>query len=938
MRARRNRTRTLGRAGLIAAAVGMGLLALLPGAATAGEFSVTQCGGAGSWFDGQYSRLGGVDRVNVLSGCRSVSQDRVGIYQDRRGGSFSVSEGGQYLWRAPAGISVTGISLRAKLKDANGLRASVSGRAGGTEIDLDGGLAHDGSVVEARWSNRLRPLDSLAVRLRCNRQAGCPNRADSVKGFFEVLAVELQVADEAPPALDRSGELFGTAAAGSWLGGAVGYSLNASDIGSGLSEVVLRVNGFPVNLPAPACTGASGGRAFGFSPCPSTASRSAQLDTRSAPFQEGANTIEACASDFAGSGRRANTTCAPATTVMVDNREPPPPVDLRTDFDGAWSASPEVGVRWDSTGDPGSGISSVRWRLVRTDSGYAPATGTIPGSARSTRIRVPEPGDYLFETRFTDQAGNVGPPAVARVRFDDIPPPTARPAVPAGWLSRDELPLPARVEPVVPSGPSGVLGYAVAVSDQGPLSPCRSSICERAEVTLVDRAGGAPPMLGGLREGANWVSSVAVSGALLPSRNPVTARLLVDRTFPETSLAGIPSGWSREPVTLVARSTDALSGMGGEDDDDGEPITVIEAEGGDRVEAEGDRAEVTVAREGITEVRFFARDLAGNISDGRLGPGGERNAPAGEAQVMIDRSAPEAIFSGPNEPGNPSLFSFDLLDRFSGVASGRVTITPVSKPGEPIELPAKVIGSSLETEVPSDDLPPGEYDVLARVVDRAGNQGTSEAVRVVLPLKVPVTLSVSDLKPGDRALSGSVRIGGNRPDRELDLVVEEVFAPSSGIEPRRHGVRSGPDGAFRFPLSVGPRRSVRVLFQGSPTEARAASEPVQVTDRDRVRFETSSRALRNGAVLKMSGQVTGPGMGAAFSGKRVVVQYFDPSRRRWRPVEVLACDEAGRFRMEYRFTTITSPQRILFRALSLGEAAWPFRPSASKEVGVVVRP
>ncbi|MFM8791106.1 MAG: hypothetical protein ACKOFX_01215, partial [Solirubrobacterales bacterium] len=249
---RRNLVRTLSWVGLAAAAAGVGLLALLPATASAGEFTVTQCGGTGSWFDGQYSRLGGVDRVNVLSGCRTPSQDRVGIYQDRRGGSFSVSEGGQYLWRAPVGISVTGVSLRAKLKDANGLQASVSGRAGGAESDLDGGRPRDGSVVEARWSNRSRPLDSLAVRLRCNRQGGCPNRADSVKGFFEVLAVELQVADEAPPALDRSGELFGTAAAGSWLGGTVGYSLNASDLGSGLSEVALRVNGFPVNLPAPA--------------------------------------------------------------------------------------------------------------------------------------------------------------------------------------------------------------------------------------------------------------------------------------------------------------------------------------------------------------------------------------------------------------------------------------------------------------------------------------------------------------------------------------------------------------------------------------------------------------------------------------------------------------------------------------------------------------
>ena len=909
-----------------------------PGGASAGEFPVVQCGGAGSWFDGQYSRLTGVNRVNVLSGCRSAAEDRVGVYQDRRGGSFSEAEGGHYQWRAPAGLSVVGLNVRAKLKDANGLRAAITGRAGGSDLDLDAGLPHDGSVVEARWSNRSRPLDSFSVRLRCNRAAGCPNRPDSVKSFFEVMAVEFQVDDSRAPSLDGSGELVGAAAGGRWIGGAVNYSVAASDVGAGLSDLTTRVNGFPVQVAGPACAGVSGSRALAFSPCPPTAARTARLDTTTAPFQEGPNRIETCASDYAGAGRQPNTTCTPPVTVMVDNREPPPPVDLRTDTDGSWSPTPDVSVRWDSTGDAGSGISSVRWNLVRASRGHQVAAGSISGSARSTTIRVPEPGEYLLETRFADHAGNVGSPAVARVRFDDIAPPPASPAVPDDWLSRDELPLPARVEPVEATGPSGILGYALAVSDQGPLAPCRSSICERGEVTILDRPGVVPAPVAGLREGVNWVTSVAVSGASVPSRSPMATRVLVDRTDPNVKLKGVPTGWSREPVSLEANSTDALSGMEADPDDDGRPVTVIDVEGGERVETEGDRAEVTIEREGVTEVRFFGRDLAGNVNDGRLGPGGERHAPPGIERVMVDRTPPEAFHTGPFDPENPSLVQFDLVDRLSGVDSGRVSITPVSNPGQAVEIESRLGDSTLEAEVPSDDLPPGEYDVSARVTDRAGNRGTSESVRVVLPLKVPVSVSLGDRKAGQKALTGKVQIGGGRPGRQLDLVVEETYVQVGGGGPRLSEVRTEPDGTFRVPVAPGPRRSVRVLFPGTRTESRAASQPVQVVDRDRVSFETTTRRLRNRQVLKMKGRVEGPGLGSAHDGKGVVIQYFDPARRRWRPVEVVYCDSRGRFGLEYRFTTITSPQRILFRAQSLGEAAWPFRPSASREVSVVVRP
>ena len=908
--------------------------------AGAGEFAFSQCGPAGAALDGRFSRLGPVDRVDVKSGCRAGSGDLLGVYQDRRGGPFGEGEGGQYLWRAPEGISVVGLSIRARLRDANGIRAALVGRSGARSLDLDDGLAHDGREVTARWLDRSRPLDSVLTRLRCNRASGCPNRPDSAKGFFEVRGIEILADDRRSPAVTGAGDLFRPAPRNRWLAGPVEYSLRASDTGSGVAGIGLRVNGYPIEIPEPTCGGISGGRPLGFSPCPAGVERAGMLDTTIAPFQEGANRIELCASDFASPGSRPNTTCAEPVTVWVDNREPPPPLDFRTDTDGAWSPDPEVGVMWDSTGDPGSGLSTVRWRLVEAGTDREVASGSVPGTARSTTIRVPEPGDYLLETRFADQAGNLGSPAVARVRFDDIPPPTAAPVRPGGWLSRDELPLPARVEPVGPAGPSGIRGYALAASDHGPLAPCRATVCEPGEVTLDERQAGAAAgaVVAGLREGVNWVSAVAVSGALLPSSSPATVRVLVDRTYPESTLTGVPSGWSPDPVALIAHSTDRLSGMAADPDDDGRPVTVIEVEGAEPVVSAGGRAETTVVREGVTEVRFFARDLAGNENDGRLGADGERRALPGVARVMIDRTPPTVAFIGRPDPAHPESVRFEADDPVSGVVGGEVVISPVTSPEREVVLESGLVDGRLEAEVPSDDLPPGRYELTGLAIDRAGNRGSSGPVELTLPLKAPVSLSLSRKGSAGRVLAGSVRVGGAAPGRALDLVVEESYSPATERPARERILRSAPDGSFDFVLSAGPARSVRVIYAGTATEARSASRPVRVIDRDRVAFRVATRTVRNGRTLRMWGRVRGPGLGVASAGKGVVVQYFDPSRRRWRPVEVLGCGRDGRFRFAYRFTTITSPQRILFRAASLAEAGWPFRPSASRPIGVVVRP
>ncbi len=88
----------------------------------------------------------------------------------------------------------------------------------------------------------------------------------------------------------------------------------------------------------------------------------------------------------------------------------------------------------------------------------------------------------------------------------------------------------------------------------------------------------------------------------------------------------------------------------------------------------------------------------------------------------------------------------------------------------------------------------------------------------------------------------------------------------------------------------------------------------------------------------MVGSVKGPGALPPARGKLVAIQYFDPSRSRWRPVEVLRARRSGSFRYEYRFRTISYAQRIIFRAVSLPEAGWPFEPSTSKPQSVIVYP
>jgi hypothetical protein len=145
----------------------------------------------------------------------------------------------------------------------------------------------------------------------------------------------------------------GSLLAGNVLRGHQTIQALASDVGSGVRTVELKVNGVAVPRPIiGACSIAAvenpsykGVVATSPTPCPPSLPASWTVDTTAPPFQNGADTVQICASDFATKGAP-NTTCTAPRTVDVDNTCTESPVaggsNLSTTFSQNQSAEVTV--------------------------------------------------------------------------------------------------------------------------------------------------------------------------------------------------------------------------------------------------------------------------------------------------------------------------------------------------------------------------------------------------------------------------------------------------------------------------------------------------------------------------------------------------------------------------------------------------------------------
>lgn len=140
------------------------------------------------------------------------------------------------------------------------------------------------------------------------------------------VSVHYVAATEVDPVAPKLQPLQGSLLGGGILRGHQSLDAEASDEGGGLSKVAVVVNGLPADPPTVAdCSLAqtkratvTGTVALSPTPCPAALKSSWTLDTAAYPFQNGVNSVQACASDFS-TLNEPNTTCSAPQAIDVDN-------------------------------------------------------------------------------------------------------------------------------------------------------------------------------------------------------------------------------------------------------------------------------------------------------------------------------------------------------------------------------------------------------------------------------------------------------------------------------------------------------------------------------------------------------------------------------------------------------------------------------------------
>jgi hypothetical protein len=526
-----------------------------------------------------------------------------------------------------------------------------------------------------------------------------------------------------------------------------------------------------------------------------------------------------------------------------------------------------------------------------------------------------------------------------------------RPLEPAGWVAGDVRGRISIEPPPTPLPPSGIRGYAVSVDRHADGFPCASpDHCAPAEVDAPFAPSAVTVDLGFLPEGVHLAHVVAVSGAGVPSAVR-TVEVRVDASAPEVSLLGLPPGWARGPVRLVASARDRLSGMRAAGPNG--PFTAVAVDSQPPATAPGTEVATTVVGEGTHVVAFYGRDAAGNIGDGQAG-----RAPAASAVVRIDTTPPRIAFTPSQDPTDPERIEATVADSLSGPSRGRGSIAfrPANTKRQFTPIPTALSGGRLVGRWDSEAVPPGSYEFRVTGYDAAGNAATSghrpNRTRLVLvnPVKRLTSLQVgfggrqSTWRPAARSLpygrgvllGGRLAAGAPLPGRRIELV--ESFGAGAELPIRTSVATTGEDGVFLARLSPGPSRTIEARFAGDRVLCSAGGRPLRLSVPGAVRFRASAaRAVVGGAPVRFSGRVGAIGAIVPAAGLQVELQ-FRLSGSDWREFRTVQTDRRGRFRYLYAFSDDDSRgARFQFRALVPAQPEWPYEAGASDPVIVTGR-
>jgi hypothetical protein len=411
----------LGLARGVALGVLLALSVLLLGAskANAGRYAVAQCGwyaGAdASWADTTGGAKFRPEAFCVPSGgdpfagvhVKSLTRDGQGTVSGRR---FA-----RWRWTPPPGTGITAVrgTWWHALHDGMEQRLGAVNGGGGFEPFLSAGSTDTALREFSRGFPA--PVAGFEDRLLCARAESKWCSLD--QGSWSALRTLTITVDDptAPGAWMNAGTLLEKG----WRRGQQFVAVSGYDAGAGVRFGETRLDGARVGLTEYACAKASISgewRGTRMQPCATNVSDFHWVSTNA--FSDGPHSLVHCTTDFA-----ANSACAPARTILIDNNPPAHPKAVGLAGGEGWRRVNDFDLGWENPGQgPASAIAGALWRVVGAngyDTGVRFAAGTDRRSLAN--LSTPASGRYSLQLWLRDEAGNEDPGTAVTVplRLDD---------------------------------------------------------------------------------------------------------------------------------------------------------------------------------------------------------------------------------------------------------------------------------------------------------------------------------------------------------------------------------------------------------------------------------------------------------------------------------------------------------------------------------------
>lgn len=667
----------LTRAVLLASAFVLAILAVAqPGRASAGEFTITDCGADHSEYATPAFEEFASRGMRWRRACNPQGPGLRGLVTANVSGKGQVPKGAQsaFVLEAPPGTTFSSYRWSGTMRRRDCRYALQLYAVTPTEqaipiknVRAGRGCPRPDEAQASGWPQPrgydVKGTTAVVQRLICKGGSGTTGCSARGLNYVQTYTAEATVVDESPPSVSIVPD--DPLARGEWVGGTQALPLEASD-NVGIRSV------------RPSWGGRGESRACDYSqriPCPSGPG---QLEVETGHLPEGTQELHLTAEDAAG-----NTADSAPVTVHVDNAAPAA-VPLSVSGGEAWRNRNGYDLSWQNPPEPDRApIVAAHWRLCRaggTECSTGESAGT--GVASLGAVAVPAPGEWELQIWRQDAAGNQQPENASiavKLRFDPEPPVLGFEPISSSDPTRVAL---KATDPL-----SGVAGGEIAITRVGSgvwqmLATTQEGEDLTTRINDASLPAGEYELRGTATDHAGNLASTAhlLDGepmkVTLPLRTPMSlgAGILATRkTHPHA-----PHGKSATVTTLVPQSQSKYGKTvkleGHLVDDSGGPLAgaVIDLFALPKEGAEGQFATLTTDGEGD-----FAYEVQGDTSEEfRFTYAGDATHLPAEGKVALDVSGASTLEVDRRHVLNGQAVTF----------TGRVRGRPLPATGKLVEL------------------------------------------------------------------------------------------------------------------------------------------------------------------------------------------------------------------------------------------------------------